>query len=110
MAIRPVDLQQVVVKSLDVTRDTAAQQQAAGTQQAQTTEQANRRAHQAETVNEFDEAGAVLIRERQARGQQGEQREDEEQEQAEEEATVDGTSGKGAAPQVRLGRHIDLQA
>jgi hypothetical protein len=109
VAIRPVDLQQVVMKSPDVTRDTAAQQQAATTLQAQATEVTKRQAQQAETVQQFEEAGAVLIRDRQSRGgQQEQQLEDSAKEQADTAAGEKDTP-KGAAP-TRLGRHVDLNA
>ncbi|HEX6511112.1 MAG TPA: hypothetical protein VF157_02355, partial [Chloroflexota bacterium] len=76
MAIRPVDLQQVVMKSPDVTRDVAVQQQIAASQQTQTAEHTRRRAEQAETVQQMEEeAGAVLIRDRRPRS--GEQQEQE---------------------------------
>jgi hypothetical protein len=107
MAIRPVDLQQVVMKSPDVTRDASVQQQAATAQQAHTTELAKRQAQQAETVQQFEEAGAVLIREREARQdqrQRSRKKEAEAEELAEEE--VNPKSGSPA----RLGRHVDLSA
>ena len=106
--IRPVDLQQVVMKSPDVTRDTAAQQQAAGVQQSQFAAETKRQAQEAETVQQFDEAGAVLVRDRQQReGQPEQDAEDHQQGQDGEDGAAAPAAG---APQVRLGRHIDLQA
>ena len=109
MAIRPVDLQQVVVKASDVTRDASGQQIAAAAQQTETAQQTNRHAQQAETVQDFEEAGAILIRDRQSRGQNDQEAEDEEQ-APEDESSEGSNQGKGAPPQLRLGRHIDLQA
>ena len=108
MAIRPVDLQQVMVKGPDVTHDAAAQSQAATAQQAQTERTAKRQAEQAETVQQFEEAGAVLVRERQAgAGQQGQQ-----EASSKREPDADGAEAgtpKGTV-QTRLGRHIDMSA
>lgn len=109
MAIRPVDLQQVVMKTPDVTRDTAAQQQAATVQQAQTAEVTKRQAQQAETVTQFEEAGAVLIREREG-GRRGQERrpandKDEAGASAENDDAVPQNTTTG-----RLGRHVDLSA
>ena len=107
MAIRPVDLQQIAIRTPDITHDTAAQQQAGLVQQGHAAEQTKRQAQQAETVQQFDEAGAVLIRERDARGgQQGAQQDGAKQQSQPEEEP--GTA-KEATP-ARLGRHIDLSA
>lgn len=109
MAIRPVDLQQTIMKSPDVTRDVSAQQQAATAQQAQIAEHTKRQAQAAETVAQFEEAGAVMIRERQSRGdQQDAEQQAKQQPEAEAEAEAETPAAKAAA--ARLGRHIDLQA
>lgn len=109
MAIRPVDLQQVVMKSPDVTHDASAQLQAATTQQAHTAELAKRQAQQAETVQQFEEASAVLIREREA-GK--DQRQQSRKKDAEGEADASGEDDVNPKPGslARLGRHIDLSA
>ena len=109
MALRPVDLQQVVMKAPDASRDPAAQNAAASAHQAQTAQHANKRAQQAETVQQFEEAGAILIRDRDSGNRQ--QQEDAEEQQAEAESFADEPNQMtGNAPQARLGRHIDLQA
>ena len=108
MAIRPVDLQQVVMKSPDVTRDVSVQQQAATAQQAHTAELTKRQAQQAETVQQFEEAGAVLIREREA-GKDQRQQSRKKDPEAEAETAEDDVNPKAATP-ARLGRHVDLSA
>ena len=114
MAVRPVDLQQVVVKVTDVVRDASVQQQQLASSQQVTIEQGRRHAQRAETVQSFDEAGAAAIHERDPRS--GHQTPDDEQgeeaaEFAEETPVLSlalGRSGKAARP--RVGRHVDLQA
>ncbi len=110
MAIRPVDLQQVVVRATDVGRDSATPQQAAAAQQSHTAEQARRHERQAETVQTFEEAGAVLVRERQARsGQQDEPDKKKDQQAADEEGKTADVPFPGAVSRPPLGRHVDLQ-
>jgi hypothetical protein len=109
MAIRPVDLQQAIVKAPDVTRDATVQQQAATAQQAHMAHETKRQADRAETVAQFEEAGAVLIRERQARGGEQQDQQQQEQDEPEGEASAEEAAAKAAA-QAKLGRHVDLQA
>ena len=110
MAIRPVDLQQALMKSPDVTRDASVQQQATVAHQAHTAEHTKRQAERAETVAQFDEADAVLIRERQARGgQQGEEQPKDKQD-GEADPAAEDAAAKAAVAQARIGRHVDLQA
>jgi len=115
MAIRPVDLQQVVVKSLDVTRDTAAQQQAAAAAQQNLAESLKKKAlERAETVSEPEEFGAAAVHDRGARSQQ--QAEDEEAEAEQQDPMEHAPINQQAANKVqamyrpRVGRHVDVQA
>ena len=110
MAIRPVDLQQTIIKTQDVTRDVSSQQQAGVAQQAHTAAASKRQAEKAETVQHLeDEASAALVRERQARG--GQQHDEQDgQPPREGETEEDEALTKAAAAQARLGRHIDLHA
>ena len=108
MAIRPVDLQQALVKAADVTRDASQSQQAAVAHQAHSAQDTKRQAERAETVAQFDETDTVLIRERQGRGGQ-QQAGDQRQQDAEADQAAEEAAAKAAA-QARLGRHVDLQA
>jgi hypothetical protein len=114
MAIRPVDLQQVLTKLPDIGRDSATQQQQPlAAQHLLASEDAKRRQERAETVKSFeDEAGLAAVHERQQGGQQPHQESDsEEQAQAEPGDSPEGEAVAAArAAQARLGRHIDLQA
>ncbi|HLG74334.1 MAG TPA: hypothetical protein VK009_28280 [Chloroflexota bacterium] len=111
MAIRPVDLQQTIMKAPDVTRDVSVQQQSASAQQAHMAQDTKRQAERAETVAQFDEeAAAVLVRERDAgEGQQQSQQRKQKQE-GEADPIAEEAAAKAAAAQARVGRHIDLQA
>ena len=114
MAIRPSDLQQVVVKSLDVTRDTAAQQQGVVASQQTLAEQLKRKAlERTETVQQFDEdAGAAAVHERDSRRQQHQEQESQARRQkpAIPDETKQEAAAKATVAQPRVGRHVDLQA
>ncbi len=110
MAVRPVDLQQVVVKAPEVTRNEASQErQGTIAQQALAGEVAKAQDERRERVQQFEQAEGTLIREREARsgGRQAEARSEEDAEDAE-------TAGDQPVPQgarrPALGRHIDIRA
>jgi hypothetical protein len=109
VSIRPVDLQQVVTRTTDVTREASTQQQAAASHQAQVADQTRRQAQQAETVQQFDEAGAVLVRDRRSGPGQQDQPEDQPKEEpAAEEEQAKGVVLSGGTARPPLGRHVDL--
>jgi hypothetical protein len=111
MAIRPVDLQQTIMKAPDVTRDVSSQQQGALAQQAHTAHDTKRQAERAETVAQFeDEAAAVLVRERDARDHQQQEQRKKNQQEGEADPLAEDAAAQAAAAQARLGRHIDLSA
>lgn len=112
MAIRPIDLQQVLAATPDASRNTAAQQQAASAQQVHVDHDSKRHAEEAaETVQRFEEAGSAVIRDQ--RGQSGQQGADADEDDQEQESAEDEQAGAAqitSAPTVRLGRHVDMQA
>jgi hypothetical protein len=116
MAIRPVDLQQVVAKSVDVTRDTAAQQQGAIAAQQTLAEQLKKRAiERTETVSQFDEEAATAsVHERRERQRQQQddpdRREGRGQEGPEPQAPINQQNASKAVLQPRVGRHVDMSA
>jgi hypothetical protein len=108
-------MQQVMVKSVDVTRETAQQQQlAAAVQEGLATQLKTRQAQKSETVQDFEEVGAAAVHERQPRSGQpeGEGQADPERDEDEDEAT--NLSAKEAIlralPRPKVGRHVDVQA
>src|SRR5438309_7727151 len=113
MSIRPVDLQNILAKTLDVGREAGAlQQQATAGQQLTAAQQSKHQQELTETVHGFDdETGPAAVNDREEQ-----QRRQEEEQQEREEASTDGepagqlTTQQFAAGLRRLGRHIDLQA
>jgi hypothetical protein len=112
MAVRPVDLQQVLVQLPEVGRDAATQQQQpAAAQQLLANEEAKRRQENAETVKQFDETGMAAVHERGQREDQEDASGDEQQAQGQAETDEESQAVAAArAAQARLGRHIDIQA
>ena len=116
MALRPVDLQQVMVKSVDVTRETAQQQQsAAAVQEGLATELKARQEQKTETVQDFEEVGAAAVHERGPRSEQDQQADRrpaaEEQHDEDEGASLSATDAVlRALPRPKVGRHVDVQA
>lgn len=113
MAIRPIDLQQVVLKSVDVARDQgAAQQQAAAAQQSLASDLSKRQDEKAETVQQFDEAGQAAIHDRGDRSAHSYQESEPQQGEAGDEDPVaqQQQAANTGLPRPRVGRHIDVQA
>jgi len=113
MAMRPLDLQQVVVKSLDVARETVQQQQlAAAAQDTLAAQQHKRSQLKTETVQQFEEAGAAAIHERGARsGDSRQQPDTEEAEEPDQDVMVQQqVNAKNGLARPRVGRHVDMQA
>ena len=108
MAIRPVDLQQTILKASDISRETTIQQEAGASQQMSATGLSKEHDHRAETVQQFDEAAATLIREREERQGQQQQRQDEAN--GRQESAIADQNPRAMVPRPKLGRHIDLQA
>ena len=109
MALRPVDVQQVLAKLPDAMRDSATQQaQPAAAQQALAGDEARRHEQLAQTVHGFDESGMAAVHER--NGQASQEQADDQERREDEQGDQAGAQAPGSrAPQVRLGRHIDLQ-
>jgi len=113
MAMRPIDLQQVVVKSVDVARETVQQQQlAAAAQDTLVAQQHKRSQLKTETVQQFEEAGAAAIHERGARSGDSWQEPDPEEPADPQEDSVPQQqfNAKNGLPRPRVGRHVDVQA
>ena len=113
MALRPIDLQQVMVKSVDVTRETVQQQQlAAATQENLAAQLKTRHAQKTETVQDFEEVGAAAIHERGPRsGGDGQAFDDEAGEQEQDAPPLaPAQAALRGLPRPRVGRHVDVQA
>ncbi|MBV9120266.1 MAG: hypothetical protein JOZ39_06120 [Chloroflexi bacterium] len=113
MAIRPIDLQQAVVKSTDVTREASQQQQLAAAAQDNIAKRLElRHAQKTETVQQFDETGEAAVHERDARSG-GDPRQQERQAQGQtagNAAAQQNIQAKDGNPRPRVGRHVDMQA
>jgi len=110
MAVRPVDLQQVMVKLPDIGRDAASQQQQpVAVQHILADEDAKRRQERAETVQQFDEAGMAAVHERDARENHENASANEQHDESQAETDEGAQAVAAQAAQTRLGRHIDIQ-
>jgi len=115
MALRPIDLQQVMVKSVDVTREASQQQQlAAAAQQNLAAQLKTRDAQKTEQVQDFDEVGAAAVHERQPRSGREDEPGDESSRETETEDEAVAANATAAAlrglPRPKVGRHVDVQA
>ena len=115
MAVRPIDIQQVMVKSVDVTREASQQQQlVAAAQENLAAQLKTRDAQKTETVQDFDEVGAAAVHDRRPRSGRDDQPGDEsgaETEQDDAAASVDlAQASLRGLPRPKVGRHVDVQA